>query len=188
MTFSEFGRRIVSNGSNGTDHGAAAPVFVFGNKVKGGVLGNNPVIDSGMGYDDNLAFEFDYRQVYASVLEQWFDEGSGVINNTLNKSFDTLPIIGSSALLNVPNVPGSSLTVYPNPVIYRATIELQNNRSYTEIELMDLNGRPVQRIFRGVPSKPILQLEWNSTGLKQGQYVLVAKQKNNQQVVSVIKN
>jgi uncharacterized protein (DUF1501 family) len=44
MTFSEFGRTIVSNGSNGTDHGTAAPLFIFGNKVDPTILGNNPYI------------------------------------------------------------------------------------------------------------------------------------------------
>ena len=43
MTFSEFGRTIVSNGSKGTDHGTAAPMFIFGNKVDPSILGANPV-------------------------------------------------------------------------------------------------------------------------------------------------
>ena len=71
MTFSEFGRRIVSNASSGTDHGSAAPMFVFGNEVIGGVTGSNPHIPSKATYKDNLDMQYDFRQVYASVLEQW---------------------------------------------------------------------------------------------------------------------
>ena len=61
MTYSEFGRTIVSNGSNGTDHGTAAPLFVFGNKVDPDILGNNPEIPSNAAWQDNLATEFDFR-------------------------------------------------------------------------------------------------------------------------------
>ncbi|MDA9588505.1 DUF1501 domain-containing protein, partial [Flavobacteriaceae bacterium] len=71
MTYSEFGRTIVSNGSMGTDHGTAAPLFVFGNKVDSTILGNNPVIPSNAEWQDNLATEFDFRQVYSSIMNQW---------------------------------------------------------------------------------------------------------------------
>ncbi|NQZ75135.1 MAG: DUF1501 domain-containing protein, partial [Ekhidna sp.] len=72
MTFSEFGRTILSNASNGTDHGTAAPMFFFGNAVRGGVVGDNPVIDRSMNYEDNLPHQFEFRQLYQSVLDQWF--------------------------------------------------------------------------------------------------------------------
>jgi uncharacterized protein (DUF1501 family) len=72
MTFSEFGRRIKSNSSFGTDHGAAAPLFVFGKNVKPGMVGNNPVIPGSVSVNDNIPFQYDFRSVYASVLKQWF--------------------------------------------------------------------------------------------------------------------
>ena len=71
MTYSEFGRTIASNGSLGTDHGTAAPLFVFGNKVDSTILGNNPVIPSNVQWQDNLETEFDFRQVYSSIMNQW---------------------------------------------------------------------------------------------------------------------
>ncbi|MEL6559336.1 MAG: DUF1501 domain-containing protein, partial [Bacteroidota bacterium] len=83
MTFSEFGRRIISNASLGTDHGSAAPLFVFGNAVRGGVLGSNPVIDFNAMYDDNIAMQYDFRQVYASVLSQWFDKSEQAIDDIM---------------------------------------------------------------------------------------------------------
>jgi len=69
MTFSEFGRRVAENASRGTDHGEAAPVFLIGGGVKGGVYGAHPDLDKlNMG---NLAFTTDFRSVYATVLERW---------------------------------------------------------------------------------------------------------------------
>ncbi len=69
MTFSEFGRRAKENGSRGTDHGSAAPMFLVGGKVKGGVVGKHPSLtDIPMG---NLQHHTDFRQVYATVLDKW---------------------------------------------------------------------------------------------------------------------
>jgi uncharacterized protein (DUF1501 family) len=66
MTFSEFGRRVKQNGSAGTDHGTAEPMFVIGNKVKGGLYGSYPSLtdlDNG-----DLKFGVDFRSVYAGML------------------------------------------------------------------------------------------------------------------------
>jgi hypothetical protein len=93
MTFSEFGRTIASNGSLGTDHGTAAPLFVFGNKVDSTILGNNPVIPSNAEWQDNLATEFDFRQVYSSIMNQWLTVNPTTEEDVLFKKFDQLPII-----------------------------------------------------------------------------------------------
>ncbi|OAI45875.1 hypothetical protein AYO44_02445 [Planctomycetaceae bacterium SCGC AG-212-F19] len=69
MTFSEFGRRAKENGSRGTDHGSAAPMFLVGGKVKPGVIGAHPNLEKLE--DGNLKHHTDFRQVYASVLDQW---------------------------------------------------------------------------------------------------------------------
>lgn len=69
MTFSEFGRRAESNGSYGTDHGKAAPMFLFGKGVNPGLTGTNPDLEN---LDNgNLRQQVDYRQVFTSVLTDW---------------------------------------------------------------------------------------------------------------------
>lgn len=74
MTFSEFGRRIEENGSRGTDHGEASPLFLVGGGVKGGVYGAYPDLsNTSMG---NVAFKTDFRSVYATVLERWLGQPS----------------------------------------------------------------------------------------------------------------
>jgi uncharacterized protein (DUF1501 family) len=69
MTFSEFGRRAYENGSKGTDHGAAAPMFLVGGTVKAGVVGEHPSL-KGL-KEGNLVHGTDFRQVYAAVLDRW---------------------------------------------------------------------------------------------------------------------
>jgi uncharacterized protein (DUF1501 family) len=82
LTFSEFGRRVKENGSLGTDHGAASQMFAIGQKVKGGVIGKHPSLSD---LDDgDLKFHTDFRQVYASVLDQWLNIDS---TKVLHKKF-----------------------------------------------------------------------------------------------------
>jgi uncharacterized protein (DUF1501 family) len=72
MTFSEFGRRVMSNGSRGTDHGLAAPMFLFGKKVNPGIVGANPVLPTTPTSGSQIAMAHDYRAVYQSILQGWF--------------------------------------------------------------------------------------------------------------------
>jgi uncharacterized protein (DUF1501 family) len=69
LGFSEFGRRVTENASLGTDHGAAAPVFVVGPVAKAGLVGDHPSLDD---LDDgDLKHAVDFRRVYATLLENW---------------------------------------------------------------------------------------------------------------------
>lgn len=71
MTFSEFGRRIYENGSNGTDHGKAAPTLFFGSGLNGSAfVGEHPALDDPDGRG-NLEFSMDFRDLYATVMAEW---------------------------------------------------------------------------------------------------------------------
>jgi uncharacterized protein (DUF1501 family) len=93
MTFSEFGRRIKSNASGGTDHGAAAPVFYFGNAVKAGVIGTNPQLPTTATVNDNVAMQYDFRSVYATVLQQWLNLPPNEVQRVLMGQFQLLPMV-----------------------------------------------------------------------------------------------
>jgi uncharacterized protein (DUF1501 family) len=71
MTFSEFGRRPSENESRGTDHGTAAPLFVMGSRIKGGLHGTAPSLK--LERNQDLTFSTDFRQVYATMLGQWLE-------------------------------------------------------------------------------------------------------------------
>ena len=77
VCFSEFGRRVGQNASGGTDHGTAAPMFLFGPMVNAGVHGPNPSLtDLDQG---DLKFRVDFRQVYAEILDRWLSAPSGTV-------------------------------------------------------------------------------------------------------------
>ena len=88
MTFSEFGRRVAENASRGTDHGEAAPMFLAGGGVKGGVYGSYPSLTSLDNGD--LKYTTDFRSVYASVLEKWMTADSKKILDGTFKGFDVV--------------------------------------------------------------------------------------------------
>jgi uncharacterized protein (DUF1501 family) len=89
MTFSEFGRRVKQNGSNGTDHGTAEPMFVIGNKVQGGLYGTYPSL-SDLDNNGDLKFNADFRSVYAGVLKDVVGAESAPI---LGGSFDPIDVL-----------------------------------------------------------------------------------------------
>jgi uncharacterized protein (DUF1501 family) len=93
MTFSEFGRRIKSNASGGTDHGVAAPLFVFGEPVRSGIIGSNPTIPENATVNDNVAMQHDFREVYATLLKDWLGAKAPDMPDILQKDFTTLPLI-----------------------------------------------------------------------------------------------
>lgn len=93
MTFSEFGRRIKSNASGGTDHGAAAPVFYFGHAIKSGVIGTNPIIPATATVNDNVPMQHDFRSLYASVLTNWFNLEQKDISDILLGQYPVLPMV-----------------------------------------------------------------------------------------------
>jgi len=99
MTFSEFGRTVHSNATFGTDHGSVSPVFLMGNNVNPSISGANPYIPNKSDFQDfsldqyEMDLQFDFRQIYFSVLSQWFDESPSTIKEVLFKDFNQIPII-----------------------------------------------------------------------------------------------
>ncbi|HEX3720760.1 MAG TPA: DUF1501 domain-containing protein [Verrucomicrobiae bacterium] len=90
MTFSEFGRRVAENANGGTDHGAAAPMFVVGNKVKAGLHGKYPSLAAADLFNGDLRYNVDFRSVYAGILEEWLNTKSEPI---LGRKFSPLPLV-----------------------------------------------------------------------------------------------
>jgi uncharacterized protein (DUF1501 family) len=91
MTFSEFGRRVKENASGGTDHGAAAPLFLAGGGVKAGLLGQMPSLLPNDLFDGDVKYNTDFRSVYATVLEKHLGVKSAPI---LKRDFPTINVYG----------------------------------------------------------------------------------------------
>ncbi len=131
MTFSEFGRRIKSNDSLGTDHGAGAPVIFFGDSLNvgasnvagsaypvSGMIGTSPLLPEVADVEDNVPMQFDFRQVYATIMQDWLCMSEEQTTSVLGSKFETLPIFKNNKPIEkiVDQNDNSIYTVFPNPV------------------------------------------------------------------------
>jgi uncharacterized protein (DUF1501 family) len=145
MTFSEFGRRIKSNDSLGTDHGAAAPLFLFGAKLNGGIFGANAVIPTNPSPGDNVAMNYDFRQVYATILKDWFEVSDSDLTELLRSNFTTIPFI-NGAPTGVSENNGLNqigLSNYPNPANEYTMIRFPSVGGSVQIDLLNSKGELV---------------------------------------------
>ena len=190
MTFSEFGRRIASNASIGTDHGTAAPLFVFGGKIAPGIVGTNPTIPQNVTSNDNLPMQYDFRSVYASILKDWFGVSSEILSAVLLKDFQLLPIIyvphrdpKPDPLQPPPNdetVKASNNELYPNEIGIRqnypnpfnptTTIPFSSNGGLIQIKVYDSIGKEVRTLADGIYSAGEHHIIFDASDLPAGTY------------------
>ena len=149
MTFSEFGRRIKSNASLGTDHGAAAPLIVFGSQANPIVHGPNPTLPANAGVNDNVAMQYDYRSIYTSILQDWFKVPQATLNTLFGQAFPYVPVIKPQALGISASSPVASFSVYPNPATTQATATFESQGEPVQVLLLDNLGREVRRYVAG---------------------------------------
>lgn len=158
MTYSEFGRRIKSNASGGTDHGAAAPLFLFGKNVRGGVFGNNPTIPSSVTVNDNVPYQFDFRSIYSTILQNWFCVSTTDETEVLLKQYPTLPMINASVcgINDKSSVFAKDALIfnYPNPFTNLTKIEFITKGGYTLLQLIDGTGAVIKQLVEATYSFP----------------------------------
>lgn len=140
MTFSEFGRRAISNGSRGTDHGWASPMFVFGSEIKTRIIGKNPDLTDLVG--NNIKIQNDYRQVYSSILTDWLGASDDLAKSVMfDTMFTNLPIFNKQ-VPDIKPISTERINVYPNPANEEIYVEsglmIQGNDKLT---ITDMNGR-----------------------------------------------
>ncbi len=171
MTYSEFGRRIASNASLGTDHGAAGPSFVFGTNVNNTLIGANPTIPGTVGAADNVNMQYDFRQIYSSVLQQWFGLTKNEAAGVMLKDFDTLPIFkttGSITDINKSNI--SFVSNYPNPFENSTTLKIQTTGGLTQVKIYDAIGNEVCTLVNKILSSGTHEILYETHNLPSGNY------------------
>ncbi len=169
MTFSEFGRRAVSNGSRGTDHGWASPMFVFGNAVAQQNIGENPNLNDLE--NNNIKLQNEFRSVYAAILGDWMGASDQSVKAVLtNKDFSVAPIFKQTILANENPILARNFNVFPNPARSFATMEsefLSNPK--TEWSITDMYGKIIRPNFTKIaPNK--VRLDVSAT--QQGKYLI----------------
>ncbi len=136
LVISEFGRRAETN-TSGTDHGTAGPVFLIGSSVNGGIHGVTPQV-SDLDNDGNLRWHVDFRSVYASILEQWFEsKPTEYLPRVLHRPFPTLPLFRNAHHMHPPTI-----SQWPNPASTFVTVSVGNNFTGTaRLTIVDVSGQ-----------------------------------------------
>ncbi len=146
-TFSEFGRCAKENGSVGCDHGTLAPMFVFGKNIAAGVRGTNVNL-SNLTNDNQLQnAQFDYRQVFTTLLQDWLGANQDVLTDTMFEGYTKMPIVDTAAIVNsdcyLPVLVGTNdlylaekpLSIFPNPASIQAEVGFTNSGPMFEARL-----------------------------------------------------
>ena len=203
MTFSEFGRRIRSNSSLGTDHGDAAPLLVFGSCINPGVIGTNPVIPPDVNINSGVEMQYDFRDVYGSVLMDWFGVAKEEVKNLLYDGFTYIPILDVCENETFPKAtipppvplvgnPNGRTTVldmvaYPNPFGARATVSFYSDGGEVDLSLLDAHGRTVRTLMKGQIADGYQEVVVNGALLPPGTYYLRLLNNGAQQTKRLVK-
>lgn len=182
MTFSEFGRRSFANESYGTDHGTSAPMFFLGSLAQDGITGTSPKLANLK--DGNLETQYDFRQIYASILEQWFGAEKSVVKQVLFDSFDTVKVIKgqTTSADDTPSVSTHVLTlapVTPNPVRSDATVSYDlRSEGMVHLNLFDNLGLHVATLVNEYQSSGSHSIPLSASPLPSGSYVIELRMGN----------
>lgn len=198
LTISEFGRRLETTQS-GTDHGGASSLMLVGDQVNAGILGHEPDC-SHPDENGNIRWQFDFRQIYASLLGQWLGAKSHEISPiVLPHLVKELPLIKHSNVLNGKNLLNSYPLIisspFPNPASHQVSCLvrvspkiLEANQNNLIMTIHDILGKPIQeRVLKLSQIEQEVTIDvsrWAS-----GRYILQVKQNSfiSTQVVNVLR-
>ncbi len=143
MTFSEFGRRVIANTSVGTDHGSGAPVIFFGAGLIGGVTGTSPALPTNPTASTQVPLQYDFRQLYATVMQKWLCMTSTESQSILNGTYATVPLFTEIVL----PLDGMELNALWEGEFARLEFEVFENDSYdTFVVERSVNGTDFQLV------------------------------------------
>ena len=173
MTFSEFGRRIKANDSFGTDHGTAAPLFVFGSCVNAGVFGQNPQISDPIDPEEGVAMQYDFRSVYASLLMDWFNTSQEDIEKVLFRDFQRIPFLKDCAVsTETQDIASFKIGLAPNPAGNYVHLQFESSGGWTDIDVYDVRGYTVKSISSQKLAKGAIKMSVDLDNLPQGMYFM----------------
>lgn len=173
-TLTEFGRRVKSNASEGTDHGSGGPMFVFGNKVNPMVIGTSPNLPANATVSDNVPMQHDFRQIYNTILIDWFGLNQTDASQILNGySAPILPIFKYAVGIDDYVQQHLQLSLeqnYPNPFRDHTSIRFTTSGGAVQIVLFDDMGRKLRILYENQLPAGTFDIAVERNGLPPGNY------------------
>ncbi|MBK6621317.1 MAG: DUF1501 domain-containing protein [Saprospirales bacterium] len=190
MTFSEFGRQIRSNGSFGTDHGTAAPLILFGACMGNIILGDNPVIAEDVSVQEGVAMQYDFRDVYGSVLMDWFEMPKSQVKNILYEGFQHIPIttcVPPDATKERPFGSPIELKNFPNPFSSSTTIRFSSAGENIRLSVFNGIGHELTVLAQGKYDAGVHEVNFETGDLSSGNYYIHLKTESGSKTEKMIK-
>jgi len=189
MTYSEFGRRIRSNQSYGTDHGTAAPILVFGSCVNPGIIGDNPVIDQQVEINEGVPMQYDFRSVYATMLMDWFGISEEKVRTVLFEDFQHLPILQCTPVTAVEDELSEQLNmqVFPNPFSDYFNVKFDSKDDWYRISVYNAIGSELKVITNQRFASGSHELKISTHDMDSGIYFVRVAGKKIQKTIRVVK-
>lgn len=192
MTYSEFGRRIRSNAALGTDHGTAAPMFLFGSCVENQILGNHPEIDTQVGIDDGVPMQYDFRDIYGTILKNWLGLNEDEVSNVIHPDVQTLPLFKSGCIETTSANQGYQqnhfqIELYPNPTSSYLTIDFSAIRGRTKISVFDGRGSVINSFTMEGNSSKKQTINLNVSNYPSGSYFVHVENQDTNKTKKFIK-
>ncbi len=192
MTFSEFGRRISSNLSQGTDHGDASPLIIFGSCVNGSIIGDDPDIPPTVEPQEAVPMQIDFRSVYGSMLMDWFGVSINTVKDLLFEDFQHIPLIvdGCKTISSIsePNTVPLSVYNFPNPFTNSTSIVFDLISSVqVKVSVFDAQGRELLIVVNKTLPKGHHEIPVKTASLPAGNYYYRVQAADSQKVGLMIK-
>jgi uncharacterized protein (DUF1501 family) len=185
MTFSEFGRQIASNGSYGTDHGDAAPIMLFGSCVNTGIIGPNPTIDNQINEQAGVPMQIDFRNVYASILRDWFEAPETSIQSLFEQSITYLDVLsGCSVGIAEEEALKFKPIAFPNPTPSNTTLRFVAKGEKYQVFVMNQEGKALALAFEGELPAGQHEIPMETSKLPAGNYYFLISSNNVRELVA----
>jgi hypothetical protein len=188
MTFSEFGRQIASNASYGTDHGDAAPLILFGTCLSVNIMGSNPIIGNSIINQEGIPMEFDFRDIYASILKDWFQVPATDIQALFEHSVTFYPLLDSCNVgINELELSENRALIYPNPCYSNSTVRFIAQNEWVKITVLDMKGNEVLQVYEGNLTQGEHNIPMQLSHLTAAQYLIKITKKSGAISESLVK-
>ena len=186
LTFSEFGRQIASNGSMGTDHGDAAPLILFGSCISSGIIGANPQIPNQINSQAGIPMEIDFRDVYASLLKDWFEVDPNQIQGFFEQNISYLDLLQgcTNSITQQETMSAQKALVFPNPSLSKHQLKFFSSGEIYEILLVSQQGKIISKVWSGFVQTGEFIQSFEISNLPQGMYYYLIKSSAHQELVS----
>jgi len=172
MTFSEFGRTLDENSSNGTDHGSSAPVMVFG-PVNGGIYGEHANLTD-LDNSGDPVYGLDYRSIYSSILGSWFGLENESKEGVLEGEFEDLGFVNVATSNEQTQQPLAFKLHqnYPNPFNPSTNISFVLPTSgRVRLQVFDIQGRLIQTLADKMVNAGEHTVVFDASSLSSGMYM-----------------